>query len=89
MAYCLAGIAGVMAFLGSHQPLVLDLKPQVKCNHSAQEFGGGLMRLDPGTVNLPIRIGDCEECRTQNEFNRRSRTVIWLKRAKRAPTVER
>jgi len=89
MAVCLAGIVGLFAFIGSHQPLIIQLQPLVKCNHSAQEFGSGLKRLDPGTVNLPIRIGDCEACQAQNELSRRSRMVIWLKKPKPAPTVDR
>ncbi|MBV6457576.1 MAG: hypothetical protein HONBIEJF_00689 [Fimbriimonadaceae bacterium] len=81
-------LAGVLAFLGSHQPMVIQLVPPVACNHSAQEFGNGLKRLDPGTVNLPIRIGDCEACQLQNELSRRSRLVTWLKKRRVAPTVE-
>ena len=76
-ALCIAIHA--LGFVGTHQPFTIDLNPRPVCNHGATEFGGGLKRLDPGTVNLPIFVGPCPTCAKWQP----NLITVWFPRQKR------
>lgn len=76
-AICIA--LRTIGFVGTHQPVTIDLTQAPVCNHGAAEFGGGLKRLDPGTVNLPIWVGQCPTC----EQRPRNLVTVWFPRQRK------
>lgn len=63
----------LLTFLATHRPMVVDLSPPPPSVVTGPEYGPGVKRLDPGTVNLPIRVSVAPTTRPKKGI------VIWMK----------
>ncbi|MBS1713795.1 MAG: hypothetical protein JST30_05605 [Armatimonadetes bacterium] len=70
-------IVPILTFLATHRPVVVTWPPEAQSVVRGSEYGPGVKRLDPGTVNLPLTVGPTP-C---GASLRRQSTVFWFKTA--------
>lgn len=85
MGASLASVVFLLKFLAGHQPLTLTFPDPVVCPHTVPHYGPGVQRGDPGTVNLPLWVGDCPVCgSSSNAGPLPTRFTFWVKKAPKA-----
>lgn len=65
--------------------MIVDLNPK-PAPLAAQEYGPGIRRLDPGTVNLPLGVGP--PARSFAEKWSSKVLVVWIRNAHRKPRTK-
>lgn len=72
------------AYFQQNVPIVIRL-PDPTMTRSGQEYGPGVKRLDPGTVNLPFGADGAVNGRAGTV--RPQVLIIWIKKQPRPPKV--